>query len=59
MLNLTSSQIEHLVKDYHIYLPSSGRINVAGLNKKSLGKVARGLNSVAGREGETERLWSE
>lgn len=37
---LTQEQVDRLIGEYGIYLPRDGRINVAGLNAKSIGYVA-------------------
>ena len=34
------------MKDYHIYLPPNGRLNVAGLNEDNVGVVARAIDEV-------------
>lgn len=43
---LSAEQVERLIAEYAIYLPSDGRINVAGLNDKNLSYVARSIAAV-------------
>lgn len=43
---LSPAQAEQLTKEFAIYLPKSGRINVAGLNSKNLDQVAEAILSV-------------
>jgi aspartate/tyrosine/aromatic aminotransferase len=43
---LSSEQVQRLRQEYAIYMPSDGRINVAGLNKKNLQYVVDGIQSV-------------
>lgn len=45
-LKLNSAQINALIKEFHVYLPETGRINVAGLNDNNIESVARALNAV-------------
>ncbi len=37
---LAAQQCEHLIKNYHIYLLRSGRINMCGLTTKNIDYVA-------------------
>ena len=37
-------QVEYLTKKYHIYLLSSGRINISGLNHANLDYVAAAIH---------------
>ncbi|KAF4333022.1 aspartate aminotransferase cytoplasmic [Fusarium beomiforme] len=39
-LNLNPRQCQRLIEEYHIYLPSSGRINISGLNQSNIDRVA-------------------
>ncbi|XP_058791083.1 aspartate aminotransferase, cytoplasmic [Phymastichus coffea] len=41
---LSEKQVEHLIKNYHIYLLRSGRINMCGLNEKNLDYVAEAIH---------------
>jgi len=43
---LNSEHVKHLVNDHHIYLLSSGRISIAGLNSKNVGYVANAFDKV-------------
>ena len=45
---LTKEQVAKLRDKYAIYMVSSGRINVAGLNKKNIGKVCDAIADVLG-----------
>lgn len=41
---LTQRQVDHLIKEYHIYLLQSGRISISGLNQNNVAYVARAIN---------------
>nr|CAD7423740.1 unnamed protein product [Timema monikensis] len=41
---LTSKQVEHMVKKYHIYMLESGRINMSGIGSKNIDYVARAIH---------------
>nr|CAD7598211.1 unnamed protein product [Timema genevievae] len=41
---LTSKQVEHMVKKYHIYMLESGRINMCGIGSKNIDYVARAIH---------------
>lgn len=43
---LSKTQCEHLVDDFHIYLPTNGRISVAGLNTHNVEYVAKSIDAV-------------
>lgn len=43
---LNQNQVQHLVKDYHIYLPNDGRISICGLNTNNVDYVAKAINDV-------------
>jgi len=43
---LNGDQVNSLIKDYHIYLTSDGRISIAGLNSKNLDYVADSIHAV-------------
>jgi aspartate/tyrosine/aromatic aminotransferase len=43
---LSALQCAQLVEQYHIYVPSTGRLSVAGLNKGNLDYVARAIDHV-------------
>jgi len=45
-LGLTEKQVEKIIAEYAIYMPSNGRINVAGLNESNLEYVASALTEV-------------
>ncbi|KAI8654213.1 hypothetical protein LRP88_01757 [Fusarium phalaenopsidis] len=45
-LDLTPTQCKTLVDRHHIYLPSSGRINISGLNKENIERVAKAIDQV-------------
>ncbi|KAJ0118926.1 hypothetical protein J7T55_013182 [Diaporthe amygdali] len=45
-LPLTQQQCVELRDVYHVHLPETGRINVAGLNKRNIGYTAKAINSV-------------
>ena len=44
---LSKEAVEQLVNKYHIYLPASGRISVAGLNEKNVSYVANAFHEVS------------
>ncbi|XP_023238600.1 aspartate aminotransferase, cytoplasmic-like, partial [Centruroides sculpturatus] len=41
---LTQPQVQHLVQQYHIYLPKDGRISICGLNTGNVEYVAKAIN---------------
>lgn len=41
---LNPAQVKHLIEKFHIYLLSSGRINMCGLNEKNVSYVAKGIH---------------
>jgi len=41
---LLEKQVQHLRNYYHIYMLSSGRINMCGLNENNLDYVANAIN---------------
>jgi len=43
---LAKEQVEEMQKNYHIYMPGSGRISVAGLTKPTLPHLAAAIHSV-------------
>lgn len=43
---LTPAQCDRMIKEYHIYLTSNGRISLAGLNPKTLDYVAQSMHAV-------------
>lgn len=45
-LSLTPADVERLGSEFHIHLPSTGRINVAGLNESNVETVARAIDRV-------------
>ncbi len=45
-LGLSHAQVQRLLKDYAIYLPADGRINVAGLNSHNMDYVIEALSAV-------------
>ncbi|CAG9954425.1 unnamed protein product [Clonostachys rosea f. rosea IK726] len=46
---LSAAEVEVLRKEYHIYLLSSGRASIAGLNSKNVEYVAAAISSVRNR----------
>lgn len=54
IFSFTVEQIEILKNKYHIYMLSSGRINICGLNTNNLDYVA---NAIADVVGPTARIW--
>ncbi|OJJ01688.1 hypothetical protein ASPVEDRAFT_52588 [Aspergillus versicolor CBS 583.65] len=46
LLGIGEEQVERLINEFHIYLPPNGRINVAGLNERNVGVVARAIDQV-------------
>lgn len=46
LLPLTKEQIERLKKEQAIYLPLSGRINFASINKRNIGRIQDAIKSV-------------
>ncbi|RSM12546.1 hypothetical protein CEP52_002337 [Fusarium oligoseptatum] len=49
-LDLTPAQCKTLIDRHHIYLPSSGRINISGLNKEKIERVATAIDQVVRRD---------
>ncbi len=45
---LTKAQVDRMMKEYAIYMPSDGRINVCGLNQKNLDDVVNAIATVSG-----------
>ncbi len=45
---LVKEQVDRLIQHYAIYLPSDGRINIAGLSESNLSYVAEAISSVGG-----------
>jgi aspartate aminotransferase, cytoplasmic len=43
---LTESQSRSMVEDHHVYMLSSGRINVAGLSEATVGIAADAIHAV-------------
>lgn len=46
LLGISSEAAGRLVTDHHVYLPTNGRINVAGINDANVGYVADAIASV-------------
>lgn len=46
--NLSKYQVDRLIEEYAIYLPSDGRINVAGLSNGNIDYVVNALIAVGG-----------
>lgn len=42
---LSLAQVEYLISEYHIYLLSSGRINMCGLNESNVDYVANAIHA--------------
>ncbi|GIX92601.1 hypothetical protein CEXT_227431 [Caerostris extrusa] len=40
---LNEQQVKYLIQEYHIYLPTAGRINICGLNDKNVEYVANAI----------------
>jgi aspartate/tyrosine/aromatic aminotransferase len=49
-LDLTENQVHHLRKEFGIYMPTSGRINVAGLNGSNISDVIEAITSTVSRK---------
>ncbi|QYT05326.1 Aspartate transaminase [Trichoderma simmonsii] len=45
-LKLSPRQCSVLIQEFHIYLPPNGRINISGLNKSNVERVARAIDYV-------------
>lgn len=45
-LPLTPRQCEKLVRRHHVYLPSTGRINLSGLNSTNIERFAAAIEAV-------------
>lgn len=43
---LNEEQCKKLTDEYHIYIPTNGRFNVAGINKSNVGYVVESINKV-------------
>lgn len=43
---LNEAQVKRLISDFHIYLLSTGRINMCGLNEKNVEYVAKAIHAV-------------
>lgn len=46
---LSPAQVKYLIADYHVYLRSTGRINIAKLNESNIEYVANAIHEVATR----------
>lgn len=46
LLGISSEAADRLVADHHVYLPTNGRINVAGINDANVGYVADAIATV-------------
>ena len=46
-IGLTEGQVHQLIKDYAVYMPSNGRINVAGLNGQNIDYVIEAILDVS------------
>lgn len=44
MFSFLEQQVQYLIKRYHIYLPTAGRVNICGLNDKNVDYVARAIH---------------
>lgn len=42
---LTENQVKYLIKEFHVYLLSSGRINMCGLNENNVAYVAKAIHA--------------
>lgn len=45
-IRATEKQVEKLIKDKHIYLMKTGRINICALNTKNIDYVAESISEV-------------
>lgn len=41
---LTAKQVEYMIKEKHVYLMASGRINMCGLTTKNIDYVAQSIH---------------
>jgi aspartate aminotransferase len=41
---LTKGQVEHMTREWHIYMTADGRISMAGLNSKGCKYLAEAIN---------------
>lgn len=46
LLNLSPAQIAHLRERHHVYMISTGRINIAGLTRENVARVAAGIAEI-------------
>ena len=46
LLDLSAAQIGRLRERHHVYMISTGRINVAGLTRENVARVAAGIAEV-------------
>lgn len=46
--DLSSNQVDRIIKEYGIYMTSDGRINIAGLNASNIDQVVQALKEVGG-----------
>lgn len=45
----TAKQVEYMIKEKHIYLMASGRINMCGLTSKNIDYVAESIHEAVTR----------
>lgn len=44
ILTITEMQVENMVENHHIYMPSNGRINISGINLSNVKLVAEAIH---------------
>ena len=57
MFIFPARQCEFLMKEYHIYVMKSGRINMCGLNLKNLDYVANAIHEAVTQIRDDPKLW--
>ena len=53
---ISARQVAHLVKEYHIYLLKSGRINMCALTTKNIDYVANAIHDAVTNIGDDPKL---
>ncbi len=46
LLGISAEAVERLRKEHHVHVTSSGRMNIAGLTRENVERVARGISAV-------------
>ena len=49
LLSISLAEVEHLRRQHHIYMPSNGRINIAGLSPSSIATLSAALAGLFGK----------